>query len=175
MPDIDLSSQPHWTEQDRTIMPTVEPSLLGVRRVTVGRIGRLRADVELYAPVPDINQGGTLELGQAQVRHLYAEFGKMIEQWDTEPRDLAAEADTILRDAKNLGRSRASSGYEIETDGTAVYVYHNDGRERSPHLRALYPYSDVLRDSGYTGVKLEEQTDDHAARVVATPPAAEDF
>ena len=54
MPDIDLSGQPHWTEADRSIMPTVEPGLLGIRRATIGWIGRLRAGLETYAPVADV-------------------------------------------------------------------------------------------------------------------------
>ncbi|MEU6362181.1 hypothetical protein [Streptomyces albidoflavus] len=173
--NIDLSGQPSWADVDRTTLPTVERSLAGVRRLAVGWIGRLRAGAETYAPVPDVGRGGILELSQAQTRHLYAELGKHISEWDSEPRDLTAEADTILRDANHVGRNRASSGYEIETDGTAVHVYHSNRGERSSDLYPLHRYADTLRDSGYTGVKVEEQTEEHAARVVATPPAAEDF
>lgn len=181
MSDINLSGQPHWTEQDRTIMPTVEPDLLGVRRVTVGWIGRLNAGAEVYAPVPGVDQGGTLELGQAQVRHLYAEFGKMIKQWDTEPRDLAAEVDAILSDARPrfTARARASQGYEIETDGTAVYVYHHDGRGRisaDDNPSHLYAYAEVLKKAGYTSATVEHATEERPTRRVrAIPPAAEDF
>lgn len=183
MPEnIDLSGQPLWSDQDRTIMPTVEESLLGVRRATVGWIGRLRAGLELYAPVPDIDQGGTLELGQAQVRHLYAEFGKLIEKWDTEPRDLVAEVDKTLstgHDGKFTSRTRASQGYDVETDGNDVFVYHHDGRGRigddSPHLPKLYAYAHALKDAGYQEVSVQGAADGRAARVVAIPPAAEDF
>lgn len=181
MNDIDLSGQPHWTEQDRTIMPTVEPSLLGIRRVTVGWIGRLNAGMELYAPVPDVEQGGTLELGQAQVRHLYAEFGKMIKEWDTEPRDLAEEADKTLSSAgrRFTSRARASEGYEVETDGAAVYVYHSDRGEYTAHN--LTAYADALSKAGYTGPKgasapvIEGGSEDIVSRVHAVPPAAESF
>jgi hypothetical protein len=179
-PDIDLSGQPHWKDADRTIMPTVEPGLLGVRTAAVGWVGRLRAGVETYAPVPDVEQGGILELGQAQVRHLHAELGKLIEKWDTEPRDLVAEADTILRDAGHLGRNRASHGYEVETNGTVVHVYHHTGRERDPHTVNLFAYSRTLAAAGYTGPgdnaePIVHAPDDHPARVEATPPAAESF
>lgn len=181
MPDIDLSGQPHWKDADRTIMPTVEEGLLGVRMAAVGWIGRLRAGVETYAPVPDVDQGGILELGQAQVRHLHAELGKLIEKWDTEPRDLADEADIILRDAGHLGRNRASTGYEVETDGTVVHVYHHDGRGRSRHLGPFQAYAHSLEAAGYTGPdgapfpEVERATDEHPTRVHAIPPAAESF
>lgn len=178
---IDLSGQPHWRDADRTIMPTVEEGLLGVRTAAVGWIGRLRAGVETYAPVPDVDQGGLLELGQAQARHLHAELGKLIEKWDTEPRDLADEADIILRDAGHLGRNRASTGYEIETDGTAVYVYHHDGHQRTRGMSHIGQYAYVLERAGYTGPEgsqaptVQSANDDHAARLVAIPPAAESF
>lgn len=183
MPDlnaIDISGQPHWKDADRTIMPIVKPGLLGVRTASVGWIGRLRAGVEVYAPVPDVSQGGILELHQAQVRHLHAELGKLVEQWDTEPRNLVAEADTILGDAGCLGRNRASTGYEVETDGTAVHVYHHAGRGRDSHSLNLFNYAKTLAAAGYTGpgenaTPIVRAPDGHAARVEAIPPAAESF
>ncbi|MFE6000410.1 hypothetical protein ACFQ6C_26675 [Streptomyces sp. NPDC056454] len=180
-PDLDLSGQPYWKDVDRTVMPTVEASLSGVRRVAVGWIGRLRAGVETYAPVPDVDQGGILELGQQQVRHLHAELGRQIRRWDTEPRDLIAEADTFLHDAGHLGRNRASQGYAVETDGTTVRVYHDTGRERDSHPLNLSNYARTLGAAGYTGPDgtgapvVADASDDHAAHVVATPPAAESF
>jgi hypothetical protein len=182
MPDIDLSGQPHWTDYDRSIMPQVEPGLLGIRTAVVAWIGRLRAGIETYAPVADVHQGGALELTQAQTRHLHAELGKLIEKWDTEPRDMPGEVDKILSMAAGrrfTSRTRATRGYEVETNGNDVFVYHHDGRERigddSPHLRYLYAYAEVLTGAGYHEARVQNATDEHAARVVAIPPAAEDF
>lgn len=173
--DIDLSGQPHWKEVDRSIMPTVEPGLLGVRRAAVGWIGRLRDGVETYAPVADVKQGGILELSQAQARHLHAELGKLIEKWDSEPRDLVAEVDTVLRDAGHVGRNRASQGYEVETDGNDVHVYHNAGDGRVSYWDALEKYAQALTAAGYYDVTVQRETVNRAGRVVAIPPAAEDF
>jgi hypothetical protein len=187
MPDtIDLSSQPRWPDYDRSVMPQVEEGLLGIRTAVVAWIGRLQAGVEMYAPVPDIDQGGTLELTQTQTRHLYAKLGELIHKWDTEPRDLGQEVDKILSTAAGrrfTSRTRASQGYEteVETDGANAYVfvYHHDGRERigddSPHLRYLYVYAEILKGAGYTGVEVQAASHEHAARVHAIPPAAESF
>ncbi|MEV7675033.1 hypothetical protein [Streptomyces sp. NPDC088752] len=179
MPDIDLSGQPHWISHDRTILPQVEEDLVGIRRAVVAWIGRLNAGVETYAPVPDIDQGGTLELSQAQARHLHAELGKLISKWDTEPRDLIAEADEILRGAGHIGRNRASKGYEVTTDGSAVYVYHQDGRGpigADDNPSHLYAYAGALKDAGYTDVTVNAATEEQPARRVrAVPPAAESF
>lgn len=181
---IDLTGQPYWRDADRSIMPGVEPGLLGIRTAVVGWIGRLRAGVETYAPVPSVDQGGTLELGQAQVRHLHAEFGKLIEKWDTEPRDLVDEVDSVLGNVPGrqfLSRAKASSGYEVETDGGAVYVYYHDGRGRSRHLGPFQDYAHSLEAAGYTGPdgapfpEVERATDEHPTRVHAIPPAAESF
>ncbi|MET7363196.1 hypothetical protein ABZS76_32830 [Streptomyces sp. NPDC005562] len=181
MTDIDLSGQPSWKNADPNILPSVKPSLIGVRRTAVGWIGRLRAGAEMYAPVPDVDQGGLLELSQAQVRHLYAEFGKRIAEWDNEPRDLVGEADEILSDAGHFGRNRASTGFEVETDGAVVYVYHSTGRGRDERNETHAAYARALKGAGYTGLEgapeptVQGATEEHAARVVAVPPAAESF
>lgn len=174
--DIDLSGQPHWETYDRTIMPQVEEGLLGIRTAVVAWIGRLQAGLETYAPVADVDQGGTLELTQTQTRHLYAELGKLIEKWDTEPRDLAQEVDKILSRAAGrrfTSRTRASKGYKVETDGTAVYVYHHNGEDRVSYRYLLEGYADALAAAGYSEVDVQPETVNRAARVHAIPPAAE--
>jgi hypothetical protein len=182
MPKSDTAAgRPSWTDYDRSIMPAVEPGFSGIRTVLVGWIGRLRAGVEVYAPVPGLHQGGGLQLTQAQVRHLHAELGRQIERWDTEPRDLIAEADEILRLGGHTGRKRASTGYEIETDGTTVYVYHSHMGERGRGMTPIGQYAHVLAEAGYTGPDgspapaVHSATGEHAARVIAVPPPAESF
>jgi len=178
---IDMRTLPRISEIDRTVMPSVEEELTGIHQVIVGTIGRFRSGFEYYAPVDHDGPGGMLSLSQAQTRHLTKELVALVQKWDTEPRDLAAEADMILRDAGHRGRNRASSGYEIETDGTAVYVYYADGRGRGRHTFYLSRYAEVLKQAGYTSPDngsapvIEGGTDEHAPRVYAIPPAAESF
>lgn len=191
---IDLRTLPHYSEIDRSHMPPVDEDLNGVRQVVIHDIGRFRSGFEYYAPIAPTEdgtpKGGMLSLSQAQVRHLHAELGKLIERWDTEPRDLADEVDRILRSTHGhrfLSRVRGSSGYEIETDGTAVRVYHHTGRGRDRNTGHIYSYARALQDAKYTGpgdnaapivYTPDDQAaapDDVAARVEAIPPAATSF
>lgn len=186
--DAYVNILPHYSKIDRTAMPSVQLSLDGIRRLVVGPIARFRAGDEMYAPTTtDAVRWGLLSLSQAQARHLYAELGKHITAWDTEPRDLEQEVDKILSSAAGhrfTSRTRASQGYEVETwyesdSDTVVFVYHHDGRERigedSPHLRYLYEYAETLKGAGYTGVEVQAASEQHGARVHAIPPAAESF
>lgn len=185
MPEnTDMSALPHFRQRDRNHLPPVEPSIMGIREALICDITPIRAGgMKYYAPIGPADdgtpRGGVLQLSQAQVRHLAKQLTAMVEQWDTEPRDLAAEADMILWDRGYLGRNRASRGYEIETDGTSVYVYFSDGRE---HINGPFEqYAHALATAGYTGPDgigrpvIEDGTDEHAPRVRAIPPAAESF
>ncbi|MFJ4902947.1 hypothetical protein [Streptomyces sp. NPDC088727] len=182
MPNIDLSAQPSWKSKDPNIMLAVEEDMIGVRRVVVAWIGRLRSRAESYTPVADAHQGGPLMLSQAQTRHLHAELGKQIARWDTEPRDMVAEADEFLSEAGYTGRKRASTGYEIETNGEAVHVYHatTGGRVNDEDTEHLLRYATALKKAGYTGPgdsaePVVHAPDGQAAHIVAVPPAAESF
>lgn len=181
---IDLRTLTPYTRRDRGCLPRVEADWVGVRQVVIGDIGRYLSSFEYYAPMPpDENgtpQGGALVLSQAQVRHIHAELGVLINGWDNTPRDLIAEADTVLCDAGHLGRSRASQGFEIETDGTTVFVYHHDGRGRDAFDTNIARYADTLEKAGYTGPggsprPLMNASDYYAACVEAIPPAATSF
>ncbi|MGW2657034.1 hypothetical protein ACWC1D_25680 [Streptomyces sp. NPDC001478] len=181
----DLRTLPHHSEIDRDHLPPVEEELDGVRQAVIGDIGHFRSG--FYVPIAPAEggtpRGGMLSLSQAQLRHLHAELGKLIGRWDSEPRDLADEADRILGSAPGrrfFSRTRASSGYEIETDGTTVHVYLHTGHGRARDASHLYSYARALADAGYTGpgdhaAPVVCASDGCPARVEAVPPAATSF
>lgn len=175
---------PRYSERDRDHLPEVGPSLHGVREVEIHSITPLNTKIPYYGfigPEGDGSpQGGAVALSQAQTRHIHAELEKLITAWDNEPRDLVAEVDSILQDARHISSNRASQGYEIETDGATVLVYHHNGRGRDAlAVNILARYADTLEKAGYVGPGDSSRpligAADHSTYVEAVPPAATSF
>lgn len=83
---VDLSKLPHVSEIVRTYLPSLEEELNGHHQVVIGDIGRFRSGFEYYAPIaPEENgrpKGGMLSLSEEQARHIHAQLGALIKQWD---------------------------------------------------------------------------------------------